>query len=227
MAYKRSAPNPIRILATTYRVSPETIPIPGVYLILDGSGTILYIGETENINRTMNQFVTNQQHPIWTSGAKTIQYERIESAQERRAQKRALIGAHSPKCNTSESPAGVVEQQRSIIDPDAQFPAFSEFYDQGNLDTLERAAALIGKAGDLALPLAPQLEDPIQDLRSAINGVIQEKLGYKEALHKKYIEKMMAEETRRIAGGERPWRFKSSREDQGGDEECPYCGNLY
>ena len=227
MAYKRSAPQPIRILATTYRVSPETIPIPGVYLLLDGPGTILYIGETEDINRTMNQFVTNQQHPIWTSGAKTVQYERIESDQERRARKRALIGAHSPKCNTGESPAGVVEQQRSIIDPDAQFPAFSEFYDQGNLDALERAAALIGKASELALPLAPPIGDPVRALRDAIDDVIQAELNYKEALHKEYTEKMMAEETRRMAGGERSWRFKSSREDQGGDEECPYCGNLY
>lgn len=227
MAYKRSSPSPIRILATTYRVSPETIPTPGVYLILDGSGTILYIGETEDINRTMNQFVTNHQHPVWTSGAKNVQYERIESDQERRARKSFLIGAHNPKCNTSESLASVFGQQRPIIDQDSEFPTFSEFYDQSNLDALERAAALIGKAGELALPLAPQLEDPIQALRGAINGVIQAELGYKEALHKEYIEKMMAEETRRITGGERPWRFKSSREDQGGDEECPYCGNPY
>ena len=227
MAYKRSAPNSIRILATTYRVSPETIPIPGVYRILDGSGTILYIGETEDINRRMNQFVTNHQHPIWTSGAKNIQYERIESGPERRARKSFLIGAHSPKCNTGESLASVFGQRRPIIDQDSEFPAFSEFYDQRDLDALERAAALIGKAGELALPLAPQLEDPIQALSGAINGVIQAELDHKNTLHKEYIEKMMAEEARRIASGERPWRCKSSREDQGGDEECPYCGNLY
>ena len=147
MAYKRSIPNPIRVRATIYRASPETIPTPGAYLILDGSGSILYIGETEDINRRMNQFVTNPQHPIWTSGAKNVQYERIESGQERRARKSFLIGVHSPKCNTGESLASVFGQRRPIIDPDSEVPAFSEFYDPSNLDALERAAALIGKAG--------------------------------------------------------------------------------
>ena len=227
MAYKRSAPNPIRILATTYRVSPETIPIPGVYLILDGSGTILYIGETEDINRTMNQFVTNQQHPIWTSGAKTVQYERIESDQERRAQKRALIGAHSPKCSTSESSAGVVDQQRSIIDPGAQFPTFSEFYAYRDLDALERASDLIGKASELALPLAPQLEDQIQVLRGAIDDVIQAERDYGDALLREYTRKMVAEDARRMASGKSPLRFKVGREEGGGEEGCPYCGNPY
>ena len=227
MAYKRSSPDSIRILATTYRESPETIPIPGVYLILDGSGTILYIGETENINRRMNQFVTNQQHCVWTNGAKNVQYERIGSGQERRARKSFLIGAHSPKCNTGESLASVFGLRLSTIRQDSEFPAFSEFYDQRDLDALERADALIYEASELALPLAPQLEDRIQALKGAINSVIQVERDYKDALHKEYIEKMTAEAARRMASGESPLRCRSNREDPGEDLKCPYCGNPY
>ena len=227
MAYKRSSPDSIRIVATIYRESPETIPTPGVYLILDRSGTILYIGETKNINRRMNQFVTNYKDRIWTNGAKDVQYERIESGQERRDRKNFLIGAHNPKCNTRESLASEFGNQQPTIGHDSELPTFSEFYDQRNLDALERAGALIDKASELAFLLAPQLQDPIQALRGAINGVIQAERRSKLALHEEYVEKLTAETARRIASGESPLRWRSHREEPGEDLECPYCGNPY
>lgn len=175
----------------------------------------------------MNQFITNQQHHIWTNGAKNVQFERIESGQERRARKSTLIGLHNPKCNTGKSLASEFGHRPLTIDPRPAPPPFSKFYDQHDLDALERAEDLMAKVAKLALPAAPQLEGPLHAVRSSIDDAIRAEVDYKHALYEEYIKMVAGEEDRRIANGESPFRFKHSRDDLGGEEGCPYCGNPY
>lgn len=224
--YRRSAPDSIRMLATIYKASAVCVPIPGVYLILDGSGTILYVGEARDVYRRMHQFVSNPQHPVWEHGAKSVQYERIEYAPARRDRKQALIGIHSPKCNSEESVSTRVDGElRSTPGPYDKFPGFSEFYDDRDREGLKRASALIAKAGELALPSAvPQLKETFQTLTEAIDDAIREEADCGAAVYDAYREASVAEEGRRITEEEKPLRLVS---DGDSDEAvCPYCGQL-
>ena len=226
VAYRRSAPDSIRMLATIYKASAACVPIPGVYLILDGSGTILYVGEARDVYRRMHQFVSNPQHPVWEHGAKSVQYERIEYAPARRDRKQALIGTHRPKCNTEESVTTRVDGElRSTLGPYDEFPGFSEFYDDRDLEGLERASALVAKAAELVLPSAvPQLKETFQTLTEAIDAAIREEADYGATVYDAYREESVAEEGRRIAEGEHPLRLASDGDS--GEAGCPYCGQL-
>ena len=57
--------------------------------------------------------------------------------------------------------------------------------------------------------------------------MIQAERDYGDALLREYTRKMVAEDARRMASGKSPLRFKVGREEGGGEEGCPYCGNPY
>ena len=115
------APSEIKTLASRYpgfsgRSAPllgmsagkalTYIPIPGVYQILDESRQVIYVGQSVDIYRRMNDYEQQKGHRIWSHGAKYVQYEIIPDVQKRLDREKFLIRTHRPICNQQHNPGG-------------------------------------------------------------------------------------------------------------------------
>lgn len=82
---------------------------PGEYRIRDASGTIAYIGETNNLSRRTGEHIRSGKLPTGQAGAGTIEYKVADgrsTSNTRREHERQKIAQHQPKLNKSKGGEG-------------------------------------------------------------------------------------------------------------------------
>lgn len=82
---------------------------PGEYRIRDGEGRIVYIGETNDLNRRMWEHIRSGKLPTGTGCRSTIEYKvasESSTSRSRRAHEQQKIAQHNPAWNKSRGGEG-------------------------------------------------------------------------------------------------------------------------
>ena len=82
---------------------------PGEYRIRDANGTIIYIGETNNLARRTGEHIRSGKLPTGSGGHGTIEYKVADgrsTSQTRREHERQKIAQHQPPLNKSKGGEG-------------------------------------------------------------------------------------------------------------------------
>ena len=83
--------------------------VPGEYRLRSESGTLLYLGETCDLNRRMREHVRSGKLPTGAGGKGTFEYmvaSSTSTSSSRRAHERAKIAQHAPPLNRSRGGEG-------------------------------------------------------------------------------------------------------------------------
>lgn len=84
---------------------------PGEYRIRDSAGTILYIGETNDLHRRMQEHIRSGK----LTGSHSIEFQLADgrsSSQTRRVHERSKIAQHAPQLNRSGGGEGRLVKKR-------------------------------------------------------------------------------------------------------------------
>ena len=82
---------------------------PGEYRIRNGEGDIVYIGETNNLNRRMGEHIQSGKLPTGSGANSTIEYQVADgrsTSATRRAHEQQKIAQHKPALNKSRGGEG-------------------------------------------------------------------------------------------------------------------------
>ena len=82
---------------------------PGEYRIRNGEGDIVYIGETNNLNRRMGEHIRSGKLPTGSGSNSTIEYKVADASSTsatRRAHEQQKIAQHKPTLNKSRGGEG-------------------------------------------------------------------------------------------------------------------------
>lgn len=105
-AYKPGRPSKYN---PTSGAGPKPPSKPGEYRIRDGSGTITYIGETNNLNRRAGEHIRSGKLPSGEGANSTIEYKVADgrsTSNTRREHERQKIAQHNPLQNKSKGGEG-------------------------------------------------------------------------------------------------------------------------
>jgi predicted GIY-YIG superfamily endonuclease len=86
--------------STTYDFKDTTWnPVGAVYGVLSVANTVLYIGQTEDLKRRMDEHRADTVHCMQKRGAAKVIVEVISSEATRLSREKQLITEYSPPCN--------------------------------------------------------------------------------------------------------------------------------
>jgi excinuclease UvrABC nuclease subunit len=80
-------------------VTTDWYEVPAVYGIFNANMQIIYIGQTDNLRRRMNEHKANSSHLMHRYRPAFVLVEMIYNEQERCNRERQLINAYQPPCN--------------------------------------------------------------------------------------------------------------------------------
>lgn len=73
--------------------------VPAVYGVFDSNMRILYIGQTDNLYRRMNEHRYNREHLMYRYNPTFVLVEIIQEERSRFTRERELINLYDPPCN--------------------------------------------------------------------------------------------------------------------------------
>ena len=104
--YKPGRPNKYNPTSGTGQKPPAK---PGEYRIRDGSGTIAYIGETNNLARRTGEHIRSGKLAVGNGSTSTIEYKVADgrsTSNTRRKHEKEKIAQHKPALNKSKGGEG-------------------------------------------------------------------------------------------------------------------------
>jgi len=84
---------------TTFAWDANWNEVAGVYMILDAQRRVIYVGETDNLKRRMDEHRTNTNHPMHSYKPTHVMFEAISNEVARKQREQVLIGEFSPLTN--------------------------------------------------------------------------------------------------------------------------------
>ncbi len=73
--------------------------VGAVYGIINGQGAIVYVGETDDLKRRIEEHRADQNHCMHRHGASRVRVEVIADGKARLAREQQLIAEYRPPCN--------------------------------------------------------------------------------------------------------------------------------
>lgn len=74
-------------------------PVPAVYVILNASQAVIYVGQTDDLKRRMDEHRRNSYHAMHRFHPVYVYVEIISNEAARRSRERQLIERYMPPCN--------------------------------------------------------------------------------------------------------------------------------
>lgn len=73
--------------------------VAGVYAIINNSKQVIYIGQTDNLRRRMNEHLNDTTHCMHRYGPSLVGFQAIQDEATRLTVERELINQFRPPCN--------------------------------------------------------------------------------------------------------------------------------
>ena len=93
----------------TNGVGKKPPAVPGEYRMRDGTGTITYVGETNNLARRIKEHIRSGKLPVGQRGRNTVEYKVADgrsTSRTRREHEQRSIAKHKPLLNRSKGGEG-------------------------------------------------------------------------------------------------------------------------